>query len=54
MGSTMRSLAESLHFAHPPTGTGTDNADLERSIRSEVSVGEDEGDAVPKEISNNV
>ena len=38
----MRSLAESLHFAQPATGTAVDNVDLERSTRSEVSVGVDD------------
>lgn len=45
MGATMRSLAESLHFARPTrTGTAVDNVDLERSMRSGVSVSGDERD----------
>ena len=49
MGSTMRSLAESLHFAQPATGTVTDNVDLERSIRSEASAAVGEGDETRRE-----
>lgn len=49
MGSTMRSLAESLHFAQPATGTITDNVDLERSIESEASLGVVDGDKTHRE-----
>lgn len=45
----MRSLAESLHFAQPATGTVTDNVDLERSIGSEVSAAVGEGDETRRE-----
>ena len=45
----MRSLAESLHFAQPATGTVTDNVDLERSIGSEVSAAAGEGDETRRE-----
>ena len=45
----MRSLAESLHFAQPATGTVTDNVDLERSIGSEVSAVVGEGDETRRE-----
>lgn len=47
----MRSLAESLHFVQPATGTVTDNVDLERSIRSEASAAVDEGDEPRRERS---
>ena len=43
----MRSLAESLHFAQPATGTVTDN---ERSIRSEASAAAGEGEETRREI----
>ena len=45
----MRSLAESLRFAQPATGTVTDNVDLERSIRSDVSAAAGEGDEPRRE-----
>ena len=49
MRSTMRSFAESLHFAQPATGTVTDNVDLEQSIRSDMSAAAGEGDEACRE-----
>ena len=39
MGSAIRSLAESLHFAQPATGTATGSLPVERGIRLEEDTG---------------